>query len=954
MQMQITLGVGLTDLRRAVLGAVPPSAPAFVQATPDQAYAAGTAIAPVDFAARVTGTAPITFALASGTLPAGIALTSAGLLSGTPTAAAASRTITVRATNGQGSQDTSFAVVVTAVAGTAPAFVQATPDQAYAAGTAIAPVDFAARVTGTAPITFALASGTLPTGIALTPAGLLSGTPTAAAASRTITVRATNGQGSRDTSFAVVVTAVAGTVDLAAATASLRFPEDNGTTARADSSGVLVQAGAGTTNWGAGDGVMGCIVRLERTRRLKGYQFGVWGTQGGGANTASLAYYGATSGATAQANRFLAKFRGASQSAVPMLSAPWTEDGALVVLKRTGTDWVCDWYSLETGAKFAGTPATYATNTLFSFGSNFLLGGNGFAAPALPAADVAANAVTHWPGEIEAVFAWNGTAADADLAAIALGAPLESRLAPAGFRYARVFDGTPASYGPPAWATADASAPATAWNGSTLVPGSRLRRQGTAEWLTMTPFATGHVFGLPAAATSRKVRFSGTAGGIAGGVEVQVIHAATGAVIRDWTSAGSIAGGAWTGEITLPETAGWWVARARAATRPALVAEMRNPFGVGHKFLWLGQSQMGIAWDAVGYAASPGAGDVRGMSRLARDAARDAATLTRFGVADRADAAAYFLNQYRRFKPYVPVLLVDAAENGTGMIELVTDANPGRRWSDLQALFDGYGNDITAVLHQWGSNDMTNPAGFEAVLNALVSGTGPLAGNHSLAAALAPGWIMGYAPLTRHTVQSGMEAAIAAGRKLAAANPATWVVGPPMADFRIEDGGGGHPDITRLNSNPMLGARLAVMAARAVGAVGADASGTPAGSAVTGAGTAVLTVAFTLPNGGALTSPAPNALRGWAVSTDGGASYAETGFAAAVAGNTVRLTKASGVWPAAGTRVRLLVNGASRTATGSAGGAQEDAIVAGALYETWAPDVLGLGMPVPGFELAAG
>jgi mono/diheme cytochrome c family protein len=140
------------------------------------------------------GTTPYTWTLASGsTLPAGLGLSTAGVISGTPTAAATS-TFTVTATDSSSPVKTAtkqFSITV-AAAPIAPQLTisSSSPLAAGTVGTAYSQTLAASN--GTTPYTWTLASGsTLPAGLVLSAAGVISGTPTAAATS-TFTVIVTD------------------------------------------------------------------------------------------------------------------------------------------------------------------------------------------------------------------------------------------------------------------------------------------------------------------------------------------------------------------------------------------------------------------------------------------------------------------------------------------------------------------------------------------------------------------------------------------------------------------------------------------------------------------------------------------------------------------------------------------------------------------------------------------
>jgi uncharacterized protein YhjY with autotransporter beta-barrel domain len=161
--------------------------------------AAGTA-----YTITTSGTnGPITsYSVVSGSLPAGLTLnTSTGVVSGTPTTSGVS-TVTLGAVN-SGGVTGSLAVTFTITPNAVP--VISSPSNgtatALALGAAMSPITITAS---NPPLTaFALASGTLPTGVSLnTGTGVISGTPTVPSASSAVTLTATNAVG---TSAAVTV-----------------------------------------------------------------------------------------------------------------------------------------------------------------------------------------------------------------------------------------------------------------------------------------------------------------------------------------------------------------------------------------------------------------------------------------------------------------------------------------------------------------------------------------------------------------------------------------------------------------------------------------------------------------------------------------------------------------------------------------------------------------------------
>ncbi|HZI67662.1 MAG TPA: choice-of-anchor L domain-containing protein [Thermoanaerobaculia bacterium] len=117
------------------------------------------------------GTAPFTFAVTGGTVPPGLALSAAGALTGTPSAAG-SYSFTVTATDAGGCTG-----VATYAVRVCPA-VTITPSTLPGGSVGTAYSQALTAVGGTGPYVFTLASGSLPSGLAVSPGGVLSGTPT--------------------------------------------------------------------------------------------------------------------------------------------------------------------------------------------------------------------------------------------------------------------------------------------------------------------------------------------------------------------------------------------------------------------------------------------------------------------------------------------------------------------------------------------------------------------------------------------------------------------------------------------------------------------------------------------------------------------------------------------------------------------------------------------------------
>ena len=131
----------------------------------------------------------------AGALPPGLTLTAAGVLAGTPTTASLSPvSFTIRGTDANGC----FAeLIYTITIAAAPAVCPPITISPATLPNGTVGVPYSQTITGsggTAPYTFTVTSGALPAGLTLTPAGVVSGTPTANAIS-TFTIRGTDANG---------------------------------------------------------------------------------------------------------------------------------------------------------------------------------------------------------------------------------------------------------------------------------------------------------------------------------------------------------------------------------------------------------------------------------------------------------------------------------------------------------------------------------------------------------------------------------------------------------------------------------------------------------------------------------------------------------------------------------------------------------------------------------------
>jgi uncharacterized protein YhjY with autotransporter beta-barrel domain len=164
-------GTGPYSGSRAYALAVPASTPTITTAS----VANGTV--GVSYSQTISasnGNAPYTFSISAGSLPTGLSLSSGGVISGTPTAGG-SYTFTVKVTDAASSTATQTYTGVTFSAPT----ITLTPSTLPAATQNSAYSQSLTASDGTSPYTYAVTSGSLPSGLALNAnTGALSGTPT--------------------------------------------------------------------------------------------------------------------------------------------------------------------------------------------------------------------------------------------------------------------------------------------------------------------------------------------------------------------------------------------------------------------------------------------------------------------------------------------------------------------------------------------------------------------------------------------------------------------------------------------------------------------------------------------------------------------------------------------------------------------------------------------------------
>ena len=176
--------------------------PVTIVLTYPYAWASISTSSATSFSAVVAGaTAPLAFSIVTGALPAGLSLnTTTGAITGTSTTAS-SGSVAIKVVDTNGDEDTSPVYSWTV---SAPVTIVLTYPYSWNSIGTLLPTSFSAVVTGsTAPLTFSIVTGSLPSGLSLnSSSGLVYGTASMLAwgTSGTIAIKVVDTNGDEDTS----------------------------------------------------------------------------------------------------------------------------------------------------------------------------------------------------------------------------------------------------------------------------------------------------------------------------------------------------------------------------------------------------------------------------------------------------------------------------------------------------------------------------------------------------------------------------------------------------------------------------------------------------------------------------------------------------------------------------------------------------------------------------------
>ena len=206
--------------------------------------------------AATGGTAPYAWSVAAGALPQGLTLSAAGNLTGTPTAAGSYNfTVQVRDANSQSASRAFQLAVNQPFAVTTVALAAGSVGSAYSQNLTASG--------GAAPYQWSLAAGSLPSGLALSTAGLLSGTPLAAGTFN-LTVRVTDSN--LQTATRALQLTVGGSTPVGIATTSL----SNGIAGSSYSQTLAATGGVTPYRWSLTAGALPPGISLSSSGALTG------------------------------------------------------------------------------------------------------------------------------------------------------------------------------------------------------------------------------------------------------------------------------------------------------------------------------------------------------------------------------------------------------------------------------------------------------------------------------------------------------------------------------------------------------------------------------------------------------------------------------------------------------------------------------------------------------------
>lgn len=700
---------------------------------------------------------------------------------------------------------------------------------------------------------------------------------------------------------------------------------------------VLKQARGSLANMLTADGssfVVRLYIDFERMHQNNFYVVAGSGPVGSGTGYFRLMYgpRALNSGASASRQRWVWDMRRTSGTAYTVRSGVQPEVSGwydVWVRRTTGGVFQIDSFACSDGSKAADGSASTLTQTLG--GTNALTQTHFYIGTA---GDVASEPTTStavtpnggggvgWDGAIAFLGFANVAPSDADCQAIALGADPLTQLGATNFTYFRRLRGTDSTSLSAVGGTSDTTAAATVigdW-----LPGGTPGRQGTTDYITLDPVPDYYVYGLKPRATSERVLFSGTCGGVAFSGYLpsppmpdyrqrRQVRFTRGLIQARWIKED---GGAWMPWTTIATTTATGVTEGRTFTGHARVA-------VGIKVLLQGQSQMTIFCTGTSLGttlpnqAASLASYVQGTNNNTAFAFQMRPIGGRASLSDGLNA---YVNRIQDRAGCVVQVVLNALVGTSALTMIInwTRTDPNNVPLDTQALVNFAGKDVSVLQWQHFSTHLNEGINFGVnILDPVIRGVGSNANNKFFGEGiLRNGFAVAISPATRQTptVAGPLDSADAASINIANVRVAekAWALqygaayGPEITDMKVSPTDGPHQDTTSVRGNVRLGIRMAENVNRAMGfSPTADPYLT---NVRFNAGKTKIIVTAVLPNLGSRLRVDDEAtyaanVQGAEISTDGGVTWSRSGFTGAISTtpatrNDVEFTKTSGDWTA--------------------------------------------------------
>lgn len=702
---------------------------------------------------------------------------------------------------------------------------------------------------------------------------------------------------------------------------------------------------------------------------------------GGAASTFSLVHYGDDHFDAARHDEFRWRARGSSGDTID-LSVDVQLRGSrwqLIVVSCDGAGGYAINSFARGQAKITGTSQTSANAQLNALiGTHVLLGDS---APNAGALDPLTAPVGAFDGAVAFHGFVHGTAgADAAWQAIAEGADIVSSLPnAASFRLLRDYRrlAVPGS-GLAAYGPGDTSLSGTI-HGTVTAAGTC--NHEPQKFLHIDRLPDGYVACPKDGEALAAIALRGASRGISGALFAQVVSTAGEQLVPPFVCGGT--GPVMPISLRLPPFSGWGHLEFWPESDPDVVFRMNSRVGCGHKLSVVGQSQCEIMLYATAMTQSPsGLASFCGYIGLRSDPADNGTIpVRRFSTSSRPqlfviepemtnvfNGVTAIASRIERFGSGQAMCVIDTCIPGSSALDWIRDSTGPRQWALDVEMAGLAGTDRVPVWH-WYTSDA---ASYPALLDGVVHGTGPLAGNYRLfdGTINAPGYRLGICLPSRATLSNpgpnpaddfgiARSGAQAGQLQWATANPTISAIGPAMTDMAIDNLATGTPSGPNVNlGGPhqsqvlpegviRLGIRIGETYLRARGLSSSSGNAwLDKANAIVAVDRTSVTIKAIMPNGGALRTQDGRAVAGFEYSLNGGATWFRGGINATITGpDTVSLSLISGAWPA-GARISYLRGGPF-----SYGTAEElIAHYKGSLYDGCEADG-GLGFPV--LELSA-